>query len=304
MSCISSPCLSWWGTALISCREISRRCSSCSTNGDSPTGRSICVTEFGDETLYVGTSGWQYAHWRLAFYPKQVPQRLWLEHFAARFATAEVNNTFYNLPEASVFEHWAARTPPDFTFALKMSRFLTHLKRLTDPGEPVARFLERARRLGGKRGPTLIQLPPKMRPDAGRLDATLECFGAGERVAVEFRDERWFTHEVRDVLQRRRAAFCMADGIVLSTPLWQTADWGFVPFHRGEESTTCYTAGALEAWAARLASMWTADADVFAYFNNDGHGCALRDAIRMAHLCAERGMRPTRVPPFDDVTIR
>ena len=184
-----------------------------------------------------------------------------------------------------------------------MSRFLTHRKRLTEPEEPVDRFLQRARRLGSKRGPTLLQLPPKMRPDAGRLDATLEAFGQRERVAVEFRDDRWFVPEVRDVLERRRAAFCMADGIVRSTPHWQTADWGYVRFHRGQEVTTCYTDHALGVWASRLASMWPANADVFAFFNNDAYGCALRDAIVMARLAADRGLRPTRVPSEDEVTI-
>jgi len=147
--------------------------------------------------LYVGTSGWQYRHWKEVFYPPKLPQRGWLEYFAKRFQTTEVNNTFYNLPDASVFEHWEKVAPHDFLFALKMSRFLSHLKRLRDPEEPVERFLERARRLGGKRGPILIQLPPSMRVDAGRLKTTLAAFPASERVAVEFRHESWFVPEVR-----------------------------------------------------------------------------------------------------------
>src|SRR2546425_685040 len=101
--------------------------------------------------LYVGTSGWQYSHWKRVFYPDKLPQRGWLPYFAARFQTVEVNNTFYNLPDKSVFEQWRANTPDDFLFALKMSRYLTHLKRLHDPGEPVHRFLERARALGSER---------------------------------------------------------------------------------------------------------------------------------------------------------
>src|SRR5579859_4820288 len=110
--------------------------------------------------LYVGTSGWQYRHWKGAFYPEQLPQREWLPHFAERFQTVEVNNTFYHLPEERVFEHWKEATPADFVFALKMSRYLTHVKRLRDPGEPVHRFMERARKLGRKCGPVLLQLPP------------------------------------------------------------------------------------------------------------------------------------------------
>src|SRR4030088_2888056 len=110
--------------------------------------------------VYVGTSGWQYRHWREVLYPAKLPQRRWLEYFSSRFQTVEVNNTFYNLPDGAVFDEWKRETPPDFIFALKMSRFLTHLKRLRDPEEPVERFMERARRLGRKRGPILLQLPP------------------------------------------------------------------------------------------------------------------------------------------------
>ena len=111
--------------------------------------------------VYVGTSGWQYAHWRRVFYPEKLPQRLWLPYYAERFQTVEVNNTFYNLPQTSVFAHWAEISPNDFVFALKMSRYLTHLKQLHDPREPVDRFMERAAPLGRKRGPILLQLGPR-----------------------------------------------------------------------------------------------------------------------------------------------
>ncbi len=123
--------------------------------------------------LFVGTSGWQYAHWKRAFYPDKLPQREWLRYFADRFQTVEVNNTFYNLPERSVFEHWRKATPDDFVLAVKMSRYLTHLKRLHDPAEPVQRFLRRARALGPKLGPILLQLPPRMTADVSRLEETL-----------------------------------------------------------------------------------------------------------------------------------
>lgn len=215
-----------------------------------------------------------------------------------------MNNTFYRLPEASVFEQWAERAPDDFVFALKMSRFLTHLKRLRDPEEPVQRFLERARRLGGKRGPTLIQLPPNMRVDAGLLDAVLAQFGPGERIAFEPRHESWFVPEVRAVLERRGSALCLADTKGRRTPLWRTADWGYVRFHHGLASpASCYGRAALVAWARRLAETWSEADDVFVYFNNDAHGCALRDAIVLARLAQRAGLRPTRVPPMTEVTL-
>lgn len=135
--------------------------------------------------ILVGTSGWQYRDWRGRFYPEGLPQRLWLEHFSAGFATVEVNNAFYRLPERDTFAAWRARTPDDFCVAVKMSRYLTHIKRLRDPAEPVARFLGRATALGDRLGPVLLQLPPNLPANVDALDATLRLFPADVRVAVE-----------------------------------------------------------------------------------------------------------------------
>jgi uncharacterized protein YecE (DUF72 family) len=173
----------------------------------------------------VGTSGWQYRDWRPAFYPQGLPQRSWLEFYAERFATVESNNAFYRLPEGSVFEAWAQRTLPDFVMAVKVSRFLTHIKRLREPEEPVARFLDRARHLGAKLGPALLQLPPQLAVDLGRLDAVLDEFSPGVRVAVEFRHASWYTEATRRLLERRGAALCLADRRGPLTPLWVTAVW-------------------------------------------------------------------------------
>ena len=166
----------------------------------------------------MGTSGWQYPHWRGVFYPAKLPQRRWLPYLAERFQTVEVNNTFYNLPEKSVFEQWRAATPADFVFTLKMSRYLTHLKRLHDPAGPVQLFLERASGLGDKRGPILLQLPPRLRADVALLDAALALFEPSIRVAVEFRDDSWFTDDTRAVLERHRAALCLADSRAAGSP--------------------------------------------------------------------------------------
>ena len=254
--------------------------------------------------LYIGTSGWQYRHWKETFYPRKLAQRSWLEYFAERFDTAEVNNTFYNLPAASVFKQWGERTPPGFVFALKMSRFLTHLRRLRDPEQPVELFLQRARELGVKRGPTLLQLPPSLHADAGLLDAAIEVFPRGERIAVEFRDTSWFVPEVRAVLERRGAALCLVDDGGIRSPEWRTADWGYVRFHSGRaHPPSCYGRAALETWASRIGSTYGDEADVFVYFNNDAFACAIRDAIVMAHLCAARGLNVSRVPPAGDVTL-
>lgn len=254
--------------------------------------------------VLVGTSGWQYRDWRGVFYPEGVAQARWLEHYAGHFRTVEVNNAFYRLPEASTFAKWAERTPADFVVAVKASRYLTHVKRLRDAGEPVARFVERARHLGAKLGPVLVQLPPNLQADVAALDATLAAFPAGWRVAVEFRHPSWFTDETFDVLERAGAALCLADSPRRSTPERRTADWGYVRFHEGTGSPRpCYDEAALDAWAARLARLYPGDEDVYAFFNNDPKCCAVRDAGTFARVAAGHGLRPTRVPSPDDVHV-
>jgi uncharacterized protein YecE (DUF72 family) len=247
--------------------------------------------------LYVGTSGWQYRDWRDAFYPHDLGQGRWLRHYAERFQTVELNNSFYGLPPASTFDRWRDETPADFVMAVKASRFLTHLKRLRDPEGPVDLFLERARHLGSKLGPVLLQLPPRFRADAGRLAGALDRFPGEVRVAVEFRDDSWYAGDVRAVLEAHGAALCLADSPQRRTPEWRTADWGFVRFHEGAGSPRpCYGERALATWAERIARLWRADQDVFCYFNNDHLACAVRDAVVFAGLVRKAGLQPSRVP--------
>jgi uncharacterized protein YecE (DUF72 family) len=247
--------------------------------------------------VWIGTSGWQYRDWRGRFYPERLPVRAWLEEYAGAFATVESNNAFYRLPERDTFQAWAARTPDDFVMAVKVSRFLTHIKRLAEPEEPVERFVDRARGLGPKLGPALLQLPPRFRSDPGRLRATLDAFPRDIRVAVEFRDPSWFSNEVRAILEERDVALCLADRRGPRTPIWRTAGWTFVRFHEGRaRPRPAYGRAALATWARRLAETWSPDDDVFAYFNNDHRACAPRDAARFARQCAKVGLRPTRTP--------
>lgn len=254
--------------------------------------------------IWIGTSGWQYADWRGTFYPEDLPVTRWLERYARAFTVVEVNNTFYRLPEKPVFEDWAARTPAGFVVVPKMSRFLTHVKRLKDPGPPVRRFLERARALGDKLGPVLLQLPPTMKVDAGRLAGVLDAFPRDVRVALEPRHGSWFTEEVFALLEARDAALCFADRAGPITPLRRTATWGYVRFHGGSASPpSCYSPAELRRWARRLASLFSPRDDVFAFFNNDAYGCALRDAVAFARAAARAGLSPTHVPAPREVKI-
>jgi uncharacterized protein YecE (DUF72 family) len=247
--------------------------------------------------IWIGTSGWQYRDWRGRFYPSKLPVSAWLEAYAAAFATVESNAAFYRLPERRTFVDWAARTPADFVMAVKVSRYLTHIRRLREPAEAVARFVDRVAGLGDKLGPVLLQLPPQMRCDAERLDATLAEFPADLRVAVEFRHPTWFVDEIRALLTERRAALCLADRRGPLTPFWRTAAWTYLRFHEGRAAPApCYGRVGLRSWACRLADGWGPDEDCFVYFNNDPRGCAPRDAARFARVVAAAGRRPTRVP--------
>ncbi|MFN2568150.1 MAG: DUF72 domain-containing protein [Candidatus Dormibacteria bacterium] len=249
-------------------------------------------------TVIVGTSGWQYRSWAGHFYPQGLPQKRWLSFYSSNFDCVEVNNTFYHLPARHVFESWAQQARPGFHYALKFSRYLTHLKRLRDPAEPVQRFLERARALGPSLGPVLLQLPPRFPVDVRRLEESLACFPEGMRIAVEFRDRSWFTESVRSLLSARQVALCLADRCGRPQgPLWATADWGFIRLHEGTAAPRpCYGDRALDRWAERISDLWDAGRDVYVFFNNDGRSCAPRDATRFASFVASRGGLPTRVP--------
>jgi uncharacterized protein YecE (DUF72 family) len=253
--------------------------------------------------VLIGTSGWMYRDWRGRFYPEGVAQKRWLEHYADRFDTVESNSAFYRLPDEKTFEDWARRTPEDFVWAVKMSRYLTHIRRLRAPEEPVARFLDNARGLGDKLGPVLLQLPPNLKADLDALDDTLRRIGSRARVAVEFRHDSWFGDETRALLAEHGAALCLADRSSKPvSPLWRTADWGYVRLHEGSATPhPCYGRGALETWAQRLAEMWGAGAEVFVYFNNDTRGCALANARSFARAVERAGLEASRVP---DETVR
>ena len=253
----------------------------------------------------VGTSGWQYKDWSGILYPRDVPHRLWLETYAAAFATVEVNAAFYRLPKRETFADWRARTPEDFTMAVKASRYLTHIRRLRDPAEPVRRLMAAASALGPRLGPVLLQLPPTLVADPSDLDACLRCFPVGQRVAVEPRHESWWVPQVRQVLERNGAALCWADrGSHPVSPLWRTADWGYVRLHQGRGAGFHYGSRALEHWVERIQDTWAPEATIHVYFNNDMGGAAVDDAIAFARTARHVGLEAGRVSETLESTTR
>jgi uncharacterized protein YecE (DUF72 family) len=261
--------------------------------------------------LIVGTSGWQYRHWREVLYPADVPQRRWLEHYAEHYATVENDGTFYRLPARDTFADWQARTPPGFVMAIKASRYLTHVKRLKDPAEPVARLLAAAAGLGEKLGPVLVQLPPNLHADLDKLDTCLAAFTAATepagltgpvKIAVEPRHQSWWTDDTKRVLAAHGAALCLSDrrGRPVS-PLWRTTDWGYLRLHEGAASPwPRYGTQALRRWIDDLTRMWPDDsardhgAAIYVYFNNDQLGAAVADAAAFADLARQAGRAVTR----------
>jgi uncharacterized protein YecE (DUF72 family) len=254
--------------------------------------------------LRIGTSGFIYEHWRRRFYPPAA-RGAELEWFAQSFDTVELNVTFYRMPPASTFRSWAARVPAGFLFAVKASRYLTHVKRLKDPRASVDLLVERAKELGSHLGPILIQLPPDLELDLPALQETLDAFPADLRLAVEPRHDSWFTEEFRQALTVRRVALCVADRRGPITPVWRTTDWSYVRFHAGRaQPRSCYGPTELRGWAERVETIWGHDADGFVYFNNDGNGCALRDASIFGRALAERGVSLSNLPDVgDDVLL-
>jgi uncharacterized protein YecE (DUF72 family) len=249
--------------------------------------------------IRIGTSGFIYEHWRHRFYPASA-RGSELEWYARTFDTVELNVTFYRLPPSSTFRSWAARVPVGFLFAVKASRYLTHLRRLKEPRPSVELLVERARALGSHLGPILIQLPPDLELDLAALEETLDAFPGGVRIAVEPRHASWFVDDVRRLLTKRNVALCLADRRGPITPLWRTADWSYLRFHAGRAMPrSCYGPGELESWAERVEA-WGRDATGFVYFNNDGNGCALRDAGTFASALDRRGVVMASLPVVPD----
>jgi uncharacterized protein YecE (DUF72 family) len=235
----------------------------------------------------IGCSGWNYAHWRERVYPKGLPQRRWLEYYATLFDTVEINNTFYRLPRVTSVQRWVEESPAGFLLAVKMSRYITHIRRLSGLEQGIPLFYSRIAPLARspKLGPVLWQLPPTFKRDDERLAATLEALPGG-RHCFEFREASWYAEEVYELLRRRGVALVIPDSPKYPFRTFElTADWTFVRFHHGRRGRGGnYSETELREWADRLDS-WRGDGlDVYAYFNNDWEGYAVRNGLRLKEL--------------------
>lgn len=249
----------------------------------------------GRGDVLIGTSGWHYRHWLGPFYPDGLPTEAMLAYYAQRFRTVEVNYTFYHLPDADAVAAWYDAVDEGFTFAVKASRYLTHLKKLKDPEGPIALLMERIAPLRHKLGPILVQLPPRWQRNVPRLAGLLRALPPGQRYAFEFRDPTWFAPEVYALLSEHGAALCVYDRFGEHSPLERTADFVYLRMHgpRGGMERP-YSDEELGAWAGAIGDWASRGVDVYVYFNNDPFGHAPHDAARLSRMleAVRAGPRP------------
>jgi len=235
--------------------------------------------------IRIGCSGWQYRHWRGDFYPATLPTSQWLEYYASHFDTVEINNSFYRLPEANTFASWRGRVPGKFVYAVKASRYLTHMKKLKDAAPAVERFFERADHLGDRLGPVLYQLPPRWARNNERLEAFFRILPANRLHAIEFRDPSWYDETTFALLNRYRVALCLHDMAGSASGRLQVGPFGYLRLHGPQRYSGGYADADLARWADWCVDSQQQGRSVFVYFNNDIGGHAPRDAARLRTFC-------------------
>ena len=242
-----------------------------------------------ENEVLIGTSGYNYPHWwKDVFYPSSLPQRQWLEYYARHFNTVELNVSFYRLPDKEVFKSWHRRTPNDFSFAVKGSRFITHIKRLKDCREPLSRLMDHASPLKEKLGVFLWQLPPRFRFEKERLEkfcVLLSTLPRSRRLrhAFEFRNESWFCQDAIRILEEFNFALCIAHGSGLPLAPQLTSDFAYLRLHGGEVLfASNYSDRELKAWAEKIGEWKKKNCKtIFGYFNNDAYGFAVKNALTL-----------------------
>jgi len=238
--------------------------------------------------LFIGTSGWIYNHWAEVFYPKSLPKDRWLEYYCHHFSTVEINNTFYRLPPESAFLKWNLKTPDNFTFSVKASRYITHIKKLSDPKESTEVFLSRANLLGEKLGPILFQLPPQFKINIGKLEGMLKIIEKKFRYTFEFRHPSWFCENIYQLLQKQNIALCIADSPNFPTVLGRTADFCYFRLHGATVLYgSRYSKEEIKNWATYIERYLKEGADVYVYFDNDAFGFAVANAKEMLEILGD-----------------
>ncbi|MBU1871860.1 MAG: DUF72 domain-containing protein [Candidatus Omnitrophica bacterium] len=235
--------------------------------------------------VFVGTSGWNYSHWKKVFYPDGLPQREWLEYYLRFFSCVELNVTFYRLVKQATFKNWYGRTPKNFCFAVKGSRFITHIKRLKDTKEALDLFVKNATGLKEKLALILWQLPPGFKKDINRLTIFLNLLKKTKlRHCFEFRNESWFNEEVYRLLEEYNFSLCIAHSARFPCEKVVTADYLYLRFHGGDSLySSNYSDKELKAWA-KFARQFKKEKDIFVFFNNDSQGFAVKNALRFKEL--------------------
>jgi uncharacterized protein YecE (DUF72 family) len=238
--------------------------------------------------IRIGCSGWNYRHWRAVFYPEKMAVKRWFDHYAAVFDTVELNTSFYHLPKPETFTKWKDQAPRGFRYAVKASRFITHMKKLKDCAEPVETFVARARNLGETIGPILYQLPPRWQFNRERLEEFIGLLPRDLIHVFEFRDKSWITEEVLALLDAHGVSFCVHDMPGSATPRWAAGPIAYIRFHGGEgKYWGRYSEDGLLGWADWMTAEAKAGRDIWAFFNNDIGGAAIDDALTLRAMVAQ-----------------
>ena len=240
------------------------------------------------KTIHIGTSGWNYKHWKGPFYPEDLTSRDWLKFYAKQLHTVEINNTFYKLPKKKVFEKWRDTVSPPFIFAVKAGRYITHMKKLKDPDQSLRNFLPRVEALGDKLGPILFQLPPHWHFNLERLKSFFQALPRDFRYTFEFRDSSWWREEVYNILKNYGAAFCIFEMADMHSPRQVTADFVYVRLHGpGDAYQGKYDKRTLAGWAGAFSSWVRQGKEIFCYFDNDEKGYAAENALSLQDMFKE-----------------
>jgi len=234
------------------------------------------------QRIHIGTSGWSYDHWQGILYPEGLAANQRLDFYQQQFRTVEINSTFYNLPSPDSLRRWYESVPDDFIFAVKASRYITHMKKLREPRQAIKEFISRVEMLGDKLGPILFQLPPRWHINMERLASFVKLLPKEHRYSVEFRDPSWFSPQIYELLERYSVAFCIFDLDRSLSPLQVTTDVVYIRLHGPQDPYRGkYQSRVLRKWADSIKHWRGEGREIYCYFDNDEAGYAVQDARRL-----------------------